>query len=141
MPTDHERRLSGQPVSPGIAMGILRVEARGCPAPPARSISPTQLESEWQRFEAALTRTEGELNALKQRVESISGAAEAVVVERATGRTLATAELSERTLTLYGAERLDGEWRPISNSRTDPNGGWSANRLRSFKFIRAAIEE
>lgn len=81
MPTDHERRLSGQPVSPGIAMGILRVEARGCPAPPARSISPTQLEAEWQRFEAALTRTEGELNALKQRVESISGAAEAAIFD------------------------------------------------------------
>lgn len=81
MPTDHERRLSGQPVSPGIAMGILRVEARGCPAPPARSISPTQLEAEWQRFEAALTRTEGELNALKARVETISGAAEAAIFD------------------------------------------------------------
>ena len=73
--------------------------------------------------------------------DAVSGAAEAVVVERATGRTLATTELSERALTIYGAERLDGEWKPISNLRTDPNGGWSVNRLRSFKFIRAAIEE
>ena len=73
--------------------------------------------------------------------DAVSGAAEAVVVDRTTGKTLATTELSERTLTLYGAERLDGEWKTISNSRTDPNGGWSVNRLRSFKFIKAAIEE
>ena len=73
--------------------------------------------------------------------DAVSGAAEAVVIDRASGKTLATTELSERTLTLYGAERPDGEWKPISNSRTDPNGGWSVNRLRSFKFIKAAIEE
>ena len=53
-----ERRLKGQPVSPGIAIGVLRVEAQGCSAPATRTILPVELESEWARFEAALTRTE-----------------------------------------------------------------------------------
>ena len=73
--------------------------------------------------------------------DAVSGAAEAAVIDRTTGKTLATTELSERSLTLYGAERPDGEWKPISNSRTDPNGGWSVNRLRSFKFFKAVLDE
>ena len=76
-----ERRFKGQPVSPGIAMGRLRVEARGCSAPAIRTILPTDIESEWQRFEAALTRTETEIKGLKQRVEELSGATEAAIFD------------------------------------------------------------
>lgn len=76
-----ERRFKGQPVSPGIAMGRLRVEARGCTAPVIRTILPTDIESEWQRFEAALTRTETEIKGLKQRVEELSGATEAAIFD------------------------------------------------------------
>lgn len=76
-----ERRFKGRPVSPGIAMGTLRVEARGCSAPVIRTISPTEIESEWKRFEDALVRTEGELNALKARVEELSGASEAAIFD------------------------------------------------------------
>lgn len=76
-----ERRLTGQPVSPGIAMGVLRVEARGCQAPVTRSISPEETEAEWKRFEAALTRTEEELQALKERVERLSGEKEAAIFD------------------------------------------------------------
>ncbi len=76
-----ERRLSGQPVSPGIAMGVLRVEARGCEAPAARMILPTEMEQEWQRFEQALSRTEAELHSLKARVEKLSGASEAAIFD------------------------------------------------------------
>ena len=76
-----ERRLSGQPVSPGIAMGVLRVEARGCEAPVTRMILPTEMESEWQRFEQALSRTESELHSLKARVEKLSGATEAAIFD------------------------------------------------------------
>lgn len=71
-----ERRLKGVPVSPGIAVGVLRVEARGCPSPIVRSILPTEMESEWARFESALARTEEELHSLKARVEHLSGANE-----------------------------------------------------------------
>lgn len=77
----HERRMKGVPVSPGIAIGCLRVEARGCSAPVTRSILPTETESEWARFESALARTEEELYALKERVEHLSGASEAAIFD------------------------------------------------------------
>ncbi|MBR4311320.1 MAG: hypothetical protein IKT79_09835, partial [Akkermansia sp.] len=77
----HERRMKGVPVSPGIAIGCLRVEARGCSAPVTRSILPTETEAEWARFESALARTEEELYALKERVEHLSGASEAAIFD------------------------------------------------------------
>ena len=76
-----ERRLKGMPVSPGIAMGVLRVEARGCSSPVVRTILPTEMDSEWERFESALARTEEELNSLKARVEHLSGAHEAAIFD------------------------------------------------------------
>lgn len=76
-----ERRLTGQPVSPGIAMGVLRVEARGCQAPVTRSISAAAVEGEWRRFETAISRTEEEINALKERVERLSGEKEAAIFD------------------------------------------------------------
>ncbi len=81
MPADHERRFKGQPVSPGIAVGILRVEAHGCAAPPIRTILPTDMEHEWERFELALARTEEELHTLKARVSQRSGANEAAIFD------------------------------------------------------------
>ncbi len=81
MTQHHERRFKGQPVSPGIAVGVLRVEAHGCSAPPIRAISPAEMESEWQRFEQALARTEEDLRSLKARVENLSGATEAAIFD------------------------------------------------------------
>lgn len=81
MPDCFERRLKGLPVSPGIAVGTLRVEARGCSAPVTRSILPSDLEKEWERFEAALVKTEEELNTLKERVEHLSGTQEAAIFD------------------------------------------------------------
>lgn len=69
------------PVSPGIAVGVMRVEARGCPSPVIRSILPTEIESEWKRFDSALARTEEELCSLKSRVEHLSGAQEAAIFD------------------------------------------------------------
>lgn len=62
-------------------MGLLRVEARGCAAPPVRRILPTEIDEEWQRFDAALTRTEEEISGLKRRVEKVSGATEAAIFD------------------------------------------------------------
>ncbi len=62
-------------------MGLLRVEARGCAAPPVRRILPTEIDEEWQRFDAALTRTEEEISGLKCRVEKVSGATEAAIFD------------------------------------------------------------
>ena len=73
--------------------------------------------------------------------DAVSGAAKAAVVDRATGTTLAEAELAGRQITIYGAETPDGEWKPIASPQTDAEGGWSVNRLRSFKFFKAVISE
>jgi len=81
IPEQFERRLKGIPVSPGIAIGLLRVEARGCSAPVIRTILPTETEAEWARFETALARTEEELRSLKARVEHLSGAHEAAIFD------------------------------------------------------------
>ena len=77
----HEQRLSGLPVSPGIAMGRLRVEARGCSAPRMRRISQAEMEGEWARLETALARTEEEICSLKARVEKASSATEAAIFD------------------------------------------------------------
>ena len=81
MTESFERRMKGIPVSPGIAIGCLRVEARGCAAPATRNILPTESEGEWARFESAIARTEEELYALKERVEHVSGATEAAIFD------------------------------------------------------------
>lgn len=62
-------------------MGMLRVEARDCAAPPMWTIKAEEIPAEWERFEIALTKTEEELMLLKQRVEKISGATEAAIFD------------------------------------------------------------
>lgn len=81
MESGYEQILKGQPVSPGIAVGTLRVEVSSCAAPLVRSISPAELDGEWRRFESALVRTEGELLSLKDRVKSLSGENEAAIFD------------------------------------------------------------
>ncbi len=81
MPDEEEQRLTGLPVSPGIAMGTLRVEARDCAAPPMWSIKAEDIPSEWKRFDVALTCTEKEIEELKQRVERVSGSSEAAIFD------------------------------------------------------------
>lgn len=81
MAEGHEQRLKGLPVSPGIAMGFLRVEARGCSAPTLRNISPAEMDAEWARLDVALSRTEEELRSLKARVEKASSATEAAIFD------------------------------------------------------------
>ena len=76
-----EQRLKGLPVSPGIAVGRLRVEARGCSAPVLRSITEAEAPGEWERLEVALARTEQELSSLKARMEKVSGPAEAAIFD------------------------------------------------------------
>ncbi len=81
MEKEYEQRLRGLPVSPGIAIGRLRVEARDCTAPEIHPITEAELPGEWKRFEAALEHTEEELTELKKSVEAASGAAEAAIFD------------------------------------------------------------
>ena len=73
--------------------------------------------------------------------DAVSGVTEAVVLDPATGAELATTELAGRSLLIYGAESPAGEWKPIANLQTDQDGGWSARRLRSFKFFKAVLDD
>ncbi len=76
-----EYRLKGSPISPGIAMGTIRVEARGGSSPRTYSITENLIEHEWARLDLALEHTEMELYALKARVEAMSGANEAAIFD------------------------------------------------------------
>lgn len=68
-----EQRLEGIPVSPGIAVGHLHIQARGVMAPEHYAIHPSEVEAEWERFEKALRLTEEQLESLKVRVATASG--------------------------------------------------------------------
>ncbi len=76
-----ERRLKGIAVSPGIAMGDLRVELRGTVTPTAHIIPAEEHDAEWLRFQNALDKTQVELEGLIQRVEEKSGAYEAAIFD------------------------------------------------------------
>jgi len=81
MTKNFEQRFKGLPVSPGIAMGQLLVEAHGGAPPPIYYISAKQIESEWIRYEKSLDITEKELINLMARVENMSCAHEAAIFD------------------------------------------------------------
>lgn len=62
-------------------MGDLRVELRGTVTPVANIIPAEERDSEWQRFEDALNKTQTELESLIERVEANSGAYEAAIFD------------------------------------------------------------
>lgn len=71
--------------------------------------------------------------------DAVSGSMEAAVLEEATGKTLATATLGGRNITIYGTDRLGGEWKLLSNQCMDEDGNWSISRLRSAKFFKGVF--
>ncbi len=81
MNEEFERRLRGIPISPGIAMGAIRVEVGGGVAPRTYAITENLIEREWMRLDVALERTEEAIRALKLRVERISGDNEAAIFD------------------------------------------------------------
>lgn len=76
-----EQRLEGIPVSPGIAVGHLHIQARGVMAPEHYAIHLSEVEAEWERFEKALRLTEEQLESLKVRVATASGEKEAAIFD------------------------------------------------------------
>ena len=114
------------------------------PSDPGRNARPFLLAATRGRDAAAASPTQNALLIADFKVEgadAVSGAVKAAVIDRATGATLATTELAGRNVTIYGAESPDGAWKPVSTPRTDAEGGWAANRLRSFRFFKAVLEE
>ncbi|WP_193210746.1 phosphoenolpyruvate--protein phosphotransferase [Luteolibacter marinus] len=76
-----ESVLQGIPVSPGIGIGPVHVVARGFSAPEVYEISEKDVESEQQRFRAALEETKVQLDELQERIKAISGEAESQIFE------------------------------------------------------------
>jgi phosphotransferase system enzyme I (PtsI) len=78
-PFSEEVVLQGVPVSRGIAIAPIYVVARGFSAPEVYPIS--DVETEQQRFRAALEKTKGQLRELQQRIAAISGEREGSIFE------------------------------------------------------------
>lgn len=76
-----ERRLTGIPVSPGVAMGSMRLVCGGDTSPDIYPITEDELEGEWGRFEAALALTREQIENLKKRVTEMTGAKEAEIFD------------------------------------------------------------
>lgn len=76
-----EKRLQGVPVSAGIAIGPLKVVARGFAAPETYSVSSMELESQKERFRMALQRTKLQIQVLHDRINALSGKKEAQIFE------------------------------------------------------------
>lgn len=68
-----ETRLQGIPVSPGIALGTIKIQIKGSREPVAYDIEPDEVESELVRFHQALQDTAEQIKALRERVIQISG--------------------------------------------------------------------
>lgn len=76
-----ERRLTGVPVSPGVAMGPMRLVCGGSTSPDIYSVAEEDLDREWERFETALVQTREQLETLKDRVTEMTGAKEAEIFD------------------------------------------------------------
>lgn len=76
-----ERRLQGIPVSPGIAIGKLRVVARGFTAPESYEIEESDIPHQKERFRKSLIITSEQIRALYERIYAISGNKEAQIFE------------------------------------------------------------
>lgn len=80
-PQNKEVVVQGVGVSPGIAIGLVHVEARGVAAPEHYDIPDSEIAHEKKRFENALEETKSQLSALRERVEKIAGETEGQIFE------------------------------------------------------------
>ena len=76
-----EIHLQGIPVSPGIALGKIRIQIKGSKEPVAYDIEPDEVDSELVRFHRALQTTSVQIRALRERMIQISGEKEAAIFD------------------------------------------------------------
>ncbi len=81
IPHNREIILTGIPVSPGIAVAPVQVEARGMQPPEVYSITEDEVEHERQRLQKALEKTRKQLSKIQQKIEAISGEDDALIFE------------------------------------------------------------
>lgn len=76
-----EIRLQGIPVSPGIALGIIKTRVSGSREPGAYDITEDEVEAELVRFHQALQQTAGQIKDLRDRMIQISGEKDAAIFD------------------------------------------------------------
>ena len=76
-----ETWLQGIPVSPGIALGKIKIQISGSKEPVAYDISPEEVDSELVRFHRALQTTADQIRTLRERMIQISGEKDASIFD------------------------------------------------------------
>lgn len=76
-----ETWLQGIPVSPGIALGKIKIQISGSKEPVAYEISPEEVDAELVRFHQALQATAEQIRALRERMIQISGEKDASIFD------------------------------------------------------------
>lgn len=76
-----ETRLQGIPVSPGIALGKIKIQISGSQEPVAYDITSDEVDSELVRFHRALQITAEQIKALQARMIQISGEKDASIFD------------------------------------------------------------
>lgn len=76
-----EIHLQGIPVSPGIALGKIKIQIRGSKEPVAYDIMPDEVDAELVRFHQALQTTAAQIRALRERMIRISGERDASIFD------------------------------------------------------------
>lgn len=76
-----ETWLQGIPVSPGIALGKIKIQISGSKEPVAYEISPEEVDAELVRFHQALQTTADQIRTLRERMIQISGEKDASIFD------------------------------------------------------------
>ena len=76
-----ETWLQGIPVSPGIALGKIKIQISGSKEPVAYDISPEEVDAELVRFHRALQTTADQIRTLRERMIQISGEKDASIFD------------------------------------------------------------
>ena len=76
-----ETWLQGIPVSPGIALGKIKIQISGSREPVAYDISPEEVDAELVRFHRALQTTADQIRTLRERMIQISGEKDASIFD------------------------------------------------------------
>jgi phosphotransferase system enzyme I (PtsI) len=101
-------RLDGIGASPGVAVGVVHLLDGRRPATPRRRIEEGEVEAEVERLGQALATSEGQLEALKRRIEAREGPEHALLVE-AHRLMLGDPAFADRAIELVRTERINAE--------------------------------
>jgi len=99
----------GIPASPGIAMGLVHVIARGFPAPEVFEIDASEIAHEQERVRLAVERTKKQLTELRHRLEHLAGDNQGDIFE-AHIMMLEDPAVIDRVINAIGTRRQNAEY-------------------------------